>query len=106
MPYGNRDYSNADPTDQTSYTFDFTAALAAGETISTATCAISVAFGVDANPSSHLVGSAVVSANGANVSQLIGGLLVGVKYRIEFTANTSGSQKILGHSFVTCTLTP
>jgi len=74
------------------YTFDFTSALAVGETISTKTVTATVYSGTDASPSSVVSGSA--TSSGAVVSQLITGGTLGVLYELLCTITTSASQTL------------
>src|SRR5712671_6507954 len=105
MPYTGEDFSVADPQtlEKTYYSFDFTDQLSDGESIQTQQWTLSVASntsGVDPLPSSHLIGSA--SLLGSIVTQLIGGLLPGVKYRVLVTVSTNHNQIMTAFSFVNC----
>lgn len=75
------------------YQFDFSSALAAGETISTQVVTASVYSGVDAAPSSLISG--VASASGAVVSQKITAGTLGVLYELLCTITTSLGQTLL-----------
>lgn len=67
--------------------FDFTAALATTETISTQSVAAVVYSGVDANPSAVISGAA--TANLKLVSQSVTGGVSGVIYQLTCTITTS-----------------
>lgn len=76
--------------------FDFTSALAAGETISSATVTASVYSGTDAAPGNLIAGADTIS--GAIVSQLIAGSagagVLGVIYELLCTADTSLGKRL------------
>lgn len=74
------------------YTFDFAADLASGETISTQVCTAAVYSGTDASPSSIISGAA--TASGSVVSQDITGGTEGVIYQITCTITTSEGQTL------------
>ena len=80
------------PTSTRFETFDFTSLLASGETINTASVAVTVVSGTDAAPSGLLSG--VASITGALVKQLFTGGLSGVTYGFVCTANTSLGQSL------------
>lgn len=69
------------------FTFDYSTVMATGETISTATCVVTVQNGTDSSPSSILVGTPVVS--GQLAAQRIYNGLDGVIYRIAMTVTSS-----------------
>lgn len=69
------------------FTFDYSTVMATGETISTATCVVTVQNGTDPSPSSILVGTPVVS--GQLAAQRIYNGLDGVIYRIAMTVTSS-----------------
>lgn len=75
------------------YSFDFSSALAVGETVSTQVVTAAVYSGVDASPSSLISGLA--SASGAVVSQKITGGVLGVLYELLCTITTSLGQTLL-----------
>ncbi len=72
--------------------FDFLSLLSVGETLSSATCTVTVYSGVDASPSSLLSGIAVIS--GTKVRQLVQGGEVGVTYALVCEALTSLSETL------------
>jgi hypothetical protein len=80
------------PTSTRFESFDFTSLLASGETINTASLAVTVVSGLDAAPSGILSGSPSIS--GAVVKQLFTGGVSGVTYGIVCTANTSLGQSL------------
>ena len=72
------------------FTVDFTAALLAGETISSATVAIAVVGGTDATPSTRLSGSAGISGNKVSQTIDVRGLSgAAVYYRLDFVITTN-----------------
>lgn len=73
-------------------TFDFTADLASGETISTQAVSAATYSGTDASPSSIISGSA--SASGAVVSQKITAGTTGVMYELTCSITTSAGQTL------------
>lgn len=81
-------------TESELFTFDFSQVLSPSETISTAVCTIIVMNGVDPNPSSLLIGSAVISNQTA--SQRVAGGLNEVTYRLEMTITTSQGNTYVG----------
>lgn len=74
------------------FSVDFTRELAAGETITGASCTISVLEGTDGTPAARLSGSATYS--GTVVSQLVQATLDAVYYRLTFGATTSNGQTL------------
>lgn len=72
------------------YTFDFSADLAVGETISTQAVTAAVYSGTDAAPTNIVSG--VASASGGSVSQKITGGVLGVIYELTCQITTSASQ--------------
>jgi hypothetical protein len=90
MPYAGADFPNADVGSTVTYFFDFTLALAAGETITGAswTCATSSdSIVADSSASSRINGPPSITGN--VVGQKFSGYLAGVKYLITATASTS-----------------
>lgn len=80
------------------YTFDFSSALANGETLSAPAVTASVYSGTDAAPSSLISG--VASASGAVVSQKITGGTLGVLYELLCTVTTSLGQTLLLSGYI------
>jgi hypothetical protein len=76
-------------TENEQFTFDYSPVLGTTETISSATCTVTVKEGTDPTPSAIKVGSPVIS--GSQVAQRISGGLDGVIYRLEMTATTSAT---------------
>ena len=74
-------------TENEQFTFDFSPVLGSTETISSATCTVTVKEGTDPTPSSIKVGSPSIS--GTKVTQRISAGLDGVIYRLETSATTS-----------------
>lgn len=81
------------------FTFDFTSRLAAGETLSSASCAATVYSGVDASPQAIISGPSSIS--GAKVTQLIVAGVEGVIYDVACTALTSFGQTLVLPGFLT-----
>jgi len=76
-------------TENEQFTFDYSPVLGTTETISSATCTVTVKEGTDPTPNAIKVGSPVIS--GSQVAQRISGGLDGVIYRLEMTATTSAT---------------
>jgi hypothetical protein len=74
-------------TENEQFTFNYSPVLGTTETISSATCTVTVKEGTDTNPSAIKVGTPVIS--GSQVAQRIKDGLDGVIYRLEMTATTS-----------------
>jgi hypothetical protein len=102
MPRANQDFSPLDPAalETSTFTFDFVNFLGTGETISTATWSIASLLGIDASPSSRLVGT--TSVNGTQVLQRIGTGVAGETYRITATITTSASQTLTLYAHCPC----
>jgi hypothetical protein len=92
------DFSIKLPGDAEIFTFDYTADLASGETITGAAWSVQVVSGTDAGAASMVSGSA--SVNGAKVSQMIVGGVAGVYYRLLCAATTSLGQTITKYAHV------
>jgi hypothetical protein len=90
MPRAFRDFSPIYPTEQVTLSFDFSPALAVGETIGSPSLSIAVVSGIDATPSARLIGAASIS--GSFVLQAVGTMQVGVIYDIIATVTTSSGQ--------------
>lgn len=73
--------------------WDFAARLETGETIVSATFAVTDPAGVDPSPSGILHGSAVVASPVAR--HMVKNLVVGARYVIVTTAQTSGSRELI-----------
>ncbi len=99
--YVGRDFDPANPTEDEIYSLDFVNELSTGETL---TSVYSVTFtvfqGTDADPSSHLSGSA--SIVGTVVSQRVAYLTSGVTYTLAFTVLTSLNNYITLFSRIAC----
>ena len=100
MPYAGTDFSPADPTEISVYSFDFTAALGIGETIGTAVWTIKAVVGTDATPANRLIGTS--STTGSVVSQKIGTLIQNVLYEVLCTITTSQNQTLNLYANVFC----
>lgn len=100
MSYVGSDFSPTDPGEIEAYSFDFARLLGTGETISSSAWSIVVVSGVDASPSSRLIGSAHVT--GSVASQLIGNCLGGVTYLVTATVTTSTGQTLALWSHLAC----
>lgn len=88
-----------DPLEEVPFTANFTNCLAKispTETISSVlSIAVTVVLGVDASPSSILLGSPEISADSKKVSHVITGGLDGVSYKIKTRVQTSSGKKIV-----------
>jgi hypothetical protein len=104
MPQATEEFSPTDPTTIGPYLFNFTPFLSPGESISTATWALSVISGTDASPASHLVGTPAISGNA--VTQVIGNLIGGVTYLALSTIVTSLGNQYSLWSDLYCTPIP
>ena len=82
-----REFSPADPGEDQVYGFDFVNDMLPGDIISGATVSFTVQTGVDSNPSSHLVGSVIITPPTV-VSQRIEDLIGGVTYILQIIATT------------------
>lgn len=80
--------------------FNFASALAAGETISSATVTASVYSGVDANPNNLIAGADTII--GTQVRQLLSDAagVLGVVYKLLCTADTSLGQRLQQSSYL------
>ena len=86
--------SYKDAAEDVVVTFDFSLALATGETLSgTPTVTVATYTGVDVNPAAMLNGAAAIS--GMTVMQPIQGGVNGNSYAIKCVCATSNAQKIL-----------
>ena len=99
------DYTAVAPGELRSFSIDFSAQLAAGETISSSTAAVSAYLGTDANAVALAYGN-TVNAGGV-VSQLVGvnganNFQPGVIYRLTITAITSAGQKLINWAHLAC----
>lgn len=88
-------FENAkDPGEKIVLTFDFSAELAAGETI-TSVSAVAITSAQDASPSGVLNGAASIGADNASVLQPVQAGVAGASYAIKVTAATSNALKVL-----------
>ncbi len=100
MPKGN-DFSEINPAETVTLTFDFGPMLRTGVTISAPVAACSVLSGSDASPAGRLLGSPQLAAspsdNGANraVLQQVTTMQAAVLYLITMTATTSDNQVLV-----------
>jgi hypothetical protein len=92
MPRAAFDFPPVSPTEQVVLGFDFSPDLAVGELLILGSTSVSIAVvsGVDATPSSRLIGTSSIS--GSFALQAIGGLQSGAIYNIVATVATSGTQ--------------
>lgn len=99
MRYVGRDFPIMDPTEQIDLTLDFSNDAARGDCVSSATWTVTVQSGTDATPSARAIGT--TSYCRQEVTQRMGGLLTGVKYKVAAVA-TMNSGEVLGlFSYVT-----
>lgn len=97
MPKGN-DFSPVDPTETVTVTWDFGPWLPAAVTASTPQTTCTLLSGVDAAPSSRLIGapqmvaSQVTKVASQAVQQQVSGMIAGATYILTCTVNTSDSQ--------------
>jgi hypothetical protein len=89
-------------------TFDYGLILTSGATITSATVTCSVVSGTDATPGQRVTGSPSnttslqTGAANAAVSQLVGGMVAGVTYRLQCVATTSDGQSLSLWTHLTC----
>jgi hypothetical protein len=89
-------------------TFDYGLILASGATVTSANVTCAVVSGTDPSPSSRVVGSSSnttslqTGAANAAVSQLVGGMVAGVTYRLQCVAATSDGQQLSLWTHLTC----
>ena len=101
MSYTGSDFNPpTDPGEVEVYTFDFTALLATGETISSTTWTIAELNNVDVSASSRLLGSA--SYTNTTTSQRVGNCVAGANYRLTATVVTTASQTLSQYSHIAC----
>ena len=81
-----------DPDEKVVLTFHFAAGLDVGETLSSASVAVTVSGGTDASPANHF-GTPTISGTDALVP--VAGCLAGVSYHVRVIAPTSNAAKTL-----------
>lgn len=86
-------YTHKDPSEAIRYGYDFAPLLVDGDTLLSVTSTIRVIEGEDASAAAMLSGT--VAINGSKVSQLVINGVVGVTYKIGFSATTSSSQTFI-----------
>jgi hypothetical protein len=87
-----RDFSPIYTTEQVVLSFDFSLALATGETLSSPVVSIVVVSGIDTTPVSRLIGSPSIS--GSVVMQMIGTTQAGAIYDVIATVGTNAGQTL------------
>jgi hypothetical protein len=92
MPHATTDFSACGAGEIVTLAIGFSARLASGESLSTATCAISVYSGSDASPQSRLLAGPSIS--GAQVGFLFGNGVAGATYEILVVVTTSAGQTL------------
>jgi hypothetical protein len=108
MPRAARDFSPIYTTEQVTLSFDFTFALAVGETLLTQvsplspTVSIAVITGIDATPSARLIGTP--SVIGALVVKMFGTLQPNTTYNAIATVYTSAGQILTVNAHISCPL--
>jgi hypothetical protein len=80
------------PSENRLYTMDFSAMLAAGETVTAVSSVVATPAGLTLN------GAAIV--NGALASQRISGGTSGAEYKVTFVVTTSGGNILEGEGFL------
>ena len=106
MPRALRDFSPIYTTEQVTLSFDFSSALAVGETLLTQASPLSPAMsigvvtGIDATPTSRFIGTP--SIIGALVVQMIGALVPNTTYDVVATVSTSASQTLTLNAHIGC----
>jgi hypothetical protein len=110
LPQTAEDFSPPiDPGETKNYSFIFTqglstSALAVGETIVSVTFQLTLISGVDASPSSRLLGAGVVQPGGLIITQKIGTCQAGAVYKLEAAATSSAGQVLEPFSHIACGL--
>lgn len=94
------DYDEFNPTDIEPVGMDFINDLAPGEVITGANVTLLVLRGTDPDPQAHLTGP--VAIIGTQVSQMLGNLIGGVKYRLIFVAMTATKPGVTLYADVFC----
>ena len=95
-----RSWDVANPTESQVYSYDFINDLGTGETLVTASFALTVLEGTDNTPSSRLTG--VSGINGSVASQRVQFLNAGVVYVLACTVTTSLSNTITLSAKLSC----
>lgn len=101
--YCGQDFSPADPDEIDFFGLDFTndINLADAPKSTVWTCAVAESSsGTDSNPSSRLIGPAIISGNRS--IQKVGGLLAGVRYLLTAEITTLGGAVVSLWSYVDC----
>ncbi len=99
--YAGQDFTPSGAGEIELYSFNFAPLLGAGETIATCSWSAAVDSGSgDGAVASRIDGAATIA--GSVVSQLAGGFLPGVTYRLYATATTSRGQSLTLWSRVYC----
>jgi hypothetical protein len=110
MPKGN-DFTEINPAEIVTLTFDFGPMLTTGVTIGAPVAGCSVISGTDANPSSRLTGVPTItnspSDKGASraVLQQVSTMIGGVRYLVTMLINTSDNQTLELYAYAPC-ITP
>jgi hypothetical protein len=100
MPRVPANFSPIDPTEQIDLTFDFSAALGPGETISTTHWTMGVESGTDAAASTRLVGTP--TTDGYRSTCRVGTCQAGVSYQPRAEVTTSFGQILSAYSTLPC----
>jgi len=87
-----QNYTPPDPNEIIAYSMDFVDQLSAGENIISASARLEVISGPDTNPNAALAAS--TNYNGTMVTQLVGPLVAGTKYRLTESVITDLGQRI------------
>lgn len=98
--YVGQDFSIMNVGDDEVISFDFVKRISDNDSVLSASWSLTVAEGVDPDPSSHLDGSAGVT--GTKAMQRVSGLLPNVNYIIEAAALTSLGNTVSLYSHIRC----
>jgi hypothetical protein len=82
-----------DPSEKATLSFDFSAGLASGETLTAPTAVVTVDYGIDASPQAIVQGSPTVQGNLVLVA--VANTRDQVDYHVRVTCTTSNSSKTL-----------
>ncbi len=92
MPRATRNFSEIYSTERVTLSFDFSPALAVGETLASPSASALLVSGIDPSPSSRLIGAPSIA--GSIILQEVGNELSGATYNFLVTVATSAGQTL------------
>lgn len=99
MPYVGEDFPNATVGETITYFLDFTDTLASGETLTGASVTTAVAIDSEVNdPSAATVATGPASISGNIIGQKFENMVLGVKYLVTFTGDTSQGNVVISYT--------